>query len=286
MSMITLLRAGSLTGRDEKEAGLLLRRLLLAFGGGEFFFRPEEKPLLLLDLTLPAPQETGVNFDIRLAYGVYALAREHGVSQLTLAFRPAPGFDGELVLAKSGYGAFAGLPGIRLVDLSASPTRRRPTDTALLRDELEIAAPLLEADMVISLVKFKAGEGRLFGSGLHALGAAVTREAGLPFPEQERELVDIYSAVTPDLFIVDGLKGRAGFQPQAEDCLLAAVDGVAVDSVLAAMAGLDLGRVDSLNLAAQYGLGVGEPAGIAMYGDDLSQIMSGRQPAKGREKLN
>ena len=65
MSIITLLRAEHQIRHDEKEARLLLRRLLLAFGGAEFFFRPEEKPLLLLDLTLPAANGSGVNFDAR-----------------------------------------------------------------------------------------------------------------------------------------------------------------------------------------------------------------------------
>jgi|GEM_PF-1630825 len=284
MSIITLLRAEHPVRQDEKAAGLLLRRLLLAFGGAEFFFRPGEAPLLLADLTLPAPNASGVNFDVRLAYAVYALAREHGVPRLTLAFRPAPGFAAALVLEKSGYGALAGLPGLELVDLSAVAAKRRPTDTALVRDHLDIAAPLLEADILVSLVKFKAAEGRLFGSGLHALQAAVTPDPGPDAPERERELVDIYSTVTPDLFIVDALKGEGGFQPQAQDCLVGAVDAVALDSVLAAMSQTALSSVDSLNLAAQYGLGVGEPGGIAMYGDDLGEIIGGNAGSVTQER--
>ena len=77
------------------------------------------------------------------------------MTELTLAFRPAPGFTGAQVLEKSDYAAFAQLPGLRLVDLSRVETKRRATDTALLRDELDLAAPLVGADIIISLVKFK-----------------------------------------------------------------------------------------------------------------------------------
>lgn len=273
MSMITLLAAEPQIRHDEKAAGLLMRKLLLAFGGAEFFFRPEEKPLLLADLTLPADNGSGVNFDARLAYAVYALAREHGVKELTLAFRPAPGFDAATLLEKSGYAAFAALPGLRLLDLSAEPTLRRATDTALFRDHLNIAAPLISADIIISLVKYKAAEQRLFGSALHSLSIAAEREQELEQEQAERELVDIYSLTAPDLFIVDALKGEAGFQPQRGDCLLAATDAVALDAVLAAMSGIPLSSVNSLNLAAQYGLGMADPGGVAMYGDDLGDII-------------
>ena len=68
---------------------------------------------------------------------------------------------------------------------------------------------------------------------MHALSAAVPPDPALSLQEQERELVDIYSVVTPDLFIVDALKGEKGFQPHAQDCLLGAVDAVALDAVLA-----------------------------------------------------
>lgn len=277
MAMITLLQAEHQVRHNAKAAGLLLRRLLLAFGGAEFFFRPEEKPLLLLDLTLPADAESGVNFDPRLAYAVYALAREQGVKQMTLAFRPAPGFDATLVLEKSGYGAFAALPGLDMVDLSQAASRQRGSDIGLLHDELAVAAPLLGADILISLVKYKAAEGKLFGSALHSLRAAARLDEAADLQHQERELVDIYSLVTPDLFIVDGLKGKQGFQPQARDHVLAGVDAVAVDAVLAAMAAIPLEAVESLNLASQYGLGVGEPGSIAMYGDDLADIIDGKE---------
>ena len=90
---------------------------------------------------------------------------------------------------------------------------------------------------------------------------------------RERELVDIYSIVSPDLFIVDGLKGSNGFQPQEGDCLLAASDAVALDAVLSTISGIRIEGVESLCLAAQYGLGQGEPGAISLLGDDLGQFI-------------
>lgn len=271
--MISLLKAGAAVREQPREAGKLLRRLLLPFGGGDFFFTGGEKPLFLLDLTLPAAPDTGVNFDIRLAYAVTALARECGVSQLSFGVRAEAGFSFEEVLEKSGYRRLAELEGVRFLDLAAAESALRDTDTGLLLDQAALARPVLDADIIVSLAKFRSGEGHLFGSAMNNVRVAAALAAEYGFAEQQRALVDIYSVAAPDLTIVDGLIGSSGFQPQRGDFLLAATDAVAADAVLAAVAGIDLEDVAYLQLAAQYGLGVGEPGDIRLYGDDMGDVM-------------
>lgn len=273
MAIISLLRSEAKVREQSREASKLLRRTLLPFGGGDFFFVPHERPLFLLDLTLPADNELGVNFDLRLAYAVYALARDHGLKEIRFGARAEEGFDFNEVLKKSGYDALAELSDVRFIDLSAAEHLTRPTDTGLLLDEAQICRPALEADIIVSLAKFKAGSGHLFGSALNNVAAAAALNPGFSFADKQRALVDVYSVVTPDLTIVDGLIGAGNFQPQPADFLLAAVDAAAADAVLAAIAGIDLEDVGYLQLAAQYGLGVGDPADIRLYGDDMGEIM-------------
>ncbi len=270
MSMVTLLRAGELS--DVLPVQKTMNKLLLAFGGPEFFLAGAARPLFLVDLSLPAEPERGVNFDLRLACALIRLAQQH-VKELTLAFRPAAGFTAEQVLQKSGYGALSAWSGLTLLDLSTVPAVTRGVETRLSADELAVAQPLLTADVVISLVKYKAAENQLFGSALHSLQAAAPDCLCDDVEYQERRLVDLYSLAPPDLFIVDAVRGAAGFQPQAADCLLAGTDAVALDAVLATMGGIRLDTVSSLNLAVQYGQGVGDPGQIALYGDDLADVM-------------
>ena len=49
---------------------------------------------------------------------------------------------------------------------------------------------------------------------------------------------------------------------------------MALDTVLCAIAGIDAKTVESLVLAAQYGEGVNNPGDIAMFGDDLRDILA------------
>ena len=96
------------------------------------------------------------------------------------------------------------------------------------------------------------------------------------FDEQmrQRTLVDIYSAVSPDLVIVDCIKGQGGFQNNKASCVMAGSDVVALDTVLCAMADLPLAANEGLMLASQYGMGVSNPAEITIVGDDLREIMA------------
>lgn len=271
MSMITLLQAEERLRTEPKYASQLLEKLLLAFGGSKFFFDTDEKVAFLLDLSLPAENDRGVNFDIRLTYSLVSVYRRYRSDQLQFFFRPAAGFTAEQTLEMSGYKALSTLDNVVLTDLSECQTRSRRCGPCLTGESIDIYAPLVQADVLISLVKYKADQGQLFGSALHSLASCSPVEAENEF--RNRSLVDLYSVITPDLFIIDGLIGSGGFQPQAKDCLLAAADAVAADAVLAALAKIPAQQVDSLCLAAQYGLGIGDPSGIALYGDDMSQLM-------------
>ena len=270
MSMITLLQAEPNLRSDPQYASQLLDKLLLAFGGSAFFFSNQEKLAFLLDLTWPADADQGVNFDIRLAYALVTLVRKHRSGPVEFFYRPAPGFTGAQTLERSGYHALAALDDVHLTDLTGCSTVSRHSMTGLTGDQVEIYAPLAHADVVISLVKYKAAQGHLFGSALGSLIACTPTVYDEEF--QDRALVDLYSVITPDLFILDGLLGQRGFQPQKADCVLGAADAVSADAVLAALAHIPAAQVGSLCLAAQYGLGVGDPGGIALYGDDLSQL--------------
>ncbi|MEG1997103.1 MAG: hypothetical protein RR051_01530, partial [Clostridiales bacterium] len=87
-------------------------------------------------------------------------------------------------------------------------------------------------------------------------------------------LVDAWSIVCPDLFIVDGLRGSTGYQPQKEDCLLAATDPLALDTVLAVLSGINPGGVEYLCLGTQYALGHSHPGEIIISGDDLKELIN------------
>ena len=284
MSMISLLKTDMMDGA--KNAEQLIRHLLLPFGGGEFFFCPGEKVVFLADVTLPADNETGANFDIRLLWALLHLAKEQGIKELTVCIKPENGFTIEQILKNTSYGKLAELPGIRIVDLSQATVTPHPTDSRLVLEYADIYDELNSADVIISLAKFKTAENRLFGGALANAAYAADFPQDLSFELKQRALVDVYSIVSPDLTIVDCIKGQSGFQNNISSCVMAGSDAVALDTVLCAMADLDINNEESLVLASQYGMGISNPADIAMFGDDLREIMAGGSGSDADNKKN
>ena len=278
MPMISLLKADKKLSSSAKAADLLMRRLLLPLGGGEFYFAPGERLAIIADVSLPADNETGANFDIRLTWALINIARDAGVADITVCLRPEAGFDLDTVLERTSYGKLSGIDGVKVLGLTESQTTPHRTDTRLVLEDAEVYDVLSTADVIVSLAKFKTAENQLFGSALANIAYAAKLDDSLNFAMKQRALVDIYSIVAPDLTIVDCLIGQSGFQNNQVDCIIAGSDAVALDTVLCAIAGIDAKTVESLVLAAQYGEGVNNPGDIDMFGDDLRDIIAIEQP--------
>lgn len=272
MSVISLLTTKQDMRQQPREIGLMLRQLFLPFGGSQVYF-DAGRTVFLLDLLLPADNEAGVNFDLRLAYALAELARGKERRPVSFAVRTEEGFTLEQVLHSSGYHQLRQLEGVDFIDLRQSPTVSLAPDTRLALDQAAIYRPLAQAGLVISLAKLKAAEGSLFGGAMSNLALATPSLAGLDAEQRARALVDVYSVLAPDLTVVDGWQGQTGFQQHRGDFVLAASDAVAADAVLAAISGIDLSQVEYLQLAAQYGLGEGDPGNIHLYGDDIGELM-------------
>jgi len=126
---------------------------------------------------------------------------------------------------------------------------------------------VMDADIVISLPKFKT-------HGLTVVSGAIKNSYGiLPgaqkarlhkaagSPERFHEvIVEVFRLRVPDLFIVDAVMGMEGNGPASPDLrdiglVLASDNGVALDAVIAAMMGLEPGRLRFLRKAKELGLG-------------------------------
>lgn len=100
-------------------------------------------------------------------------------------------------------------------------------------------------------------------------------------------MVDIYQAVqVPMLHIMDALRGMDGQngpnggRPLSIGRLLSARNGVAMDTVMALMAGIEPGRVPMLRIAGERGLGPVTQDDIEIVGD-YEKVKGFRLPAAG-----
>ena len=144
---------------------------------------------------------------------------------------------------------------------------------------VSLSRVILEADIVISLPKFKTHGLTVLTGGIKnsygylpgAQKALLHRLAGSP--ERFHDLVvEVFKLRVPDLFILDAVVGMEGNGPASQDLrdiglLLAADNAVALDAVMAVMMGLDPGRLRFLRKAREEGLGDYDIRDIEILGE-------------------
>ena len=136
-------------------------------------------------------------------------------------------------------------------------------------ETVNVSRAIIDADIVISLPKFKT-------HGLTVMTGAIKNSYGLlpgaqkarlhkiaGSPERFHDLVvEVFQLRVPDLFIMDAVVGMEGNGPASPDLrdiglILAADNAVAMDAVVAAMMGLDPGRLRFLGKPPMPGWAAG-----------------------------
>ena len=147
-----------------------------------------------------------------------------------------------------------------------------------LVDKLVVSKAVLDADLLINVPKFKTHvQTRITGAVKNMFGILVGAEKArvhlsVPRPRQFSEaLVDIYRIRVPDLAIMDAVVGMEGNGPSSRDLrpvgkVLASLNGISLDGLMAAMMGFPAKSVDYLDIAAGQGLGEIDPARMEIQG--------------------
>ncbi len=159
---------------------------------------------------------------------------------------------------------------------------------------VSVSRDILEADVVISLPKFKThGLTVITGAVKNCYGylpgaqkAMLHKAAGTPARFHEL-IVEVYRLRVPDLFIMDAVVGMEGNGPASTELrdiglILASDNGIAMDSVVATLMGCDPGRLRFLQKAREVGLGDFDPATIEVIGE-LKPIAGFKLPPLGGE---
>jgi uncharacterized protein (DUF362 family)/Pyruvate/2-oxoacid:ferredoxin oxidoreductase delta subunit len=178
---------------------------------------------------------------------------------------------------KTGFLDVSERTGAPLVGFEAGGTAVR----AAGQHRYHLARPVLEADVVINLPKFKTHGFALFTGAIKNCYGVLPgyQKATLhklhPHPTDfSARLVDVYAAVRPALTLMDGVVGMEGNGPATGDLrpvglLLASADGVALDAVAAAVMGFREGEVDAIRIAGERSLGASRLADIEIAGESL-----------------
>ena len=250
----------------DKAMETIFQAFPLSFAGKKVVIKP--------NILGPYPEEKGITTHPSLVRALVTALKKRGASCLVGDNPGASGYAANERCAEiSGIlnaadGCFVNF---------AKETVRVETKSRWVK-KLAVSKPVLDADIVISLPKFKTHlQTRITGAVKNMFGILVGAEKArvhlsAPRPEHFSEaLVDIYQMRIPDLTIMDAVVGMEGNGPSGEGLrpigkILAAQNGVSLDGLMAAMMGLPQNRVDLLRIAGQRGLGEVDPAKMEIQG--------------------
>lgn len=253
MSKLAILKAESYEFLPLKEKILALFEYL---GGLENIIPSNSKLLLKPNLLSARLPESCVNTHPEFVRAVIEVLKKR-TSRIQLGDSPGGYANYEEVLEKSGMKKIAQESGIEIVKFEKSK----------LVDSIPIAEEVLDADMVISLPKFKthcltiitAGVKNCFGCIPGLFKSQVHKENPKAI-DLSRVLLKVYRIVRPRITIVDAIYSMQGDGPSAGNprktgLILAGQDAVSVDSVLSYLIGVDPLTIPTNRIAYQEGLG-------------------------------
>lgn len=240
--------------------------------------------LLKPNLCIPLPDGSPQTTDYRVMQEIVNIARTLGAAKVVIAEGSFTGnaFD-EVALKMNKYDR---IKGVTLYNFNANEKgdcyELTPRDS-LVQRTLFIPKLYMDADVVITVAKLKTHfmtreslslknvigvpPDRIYGgtgdkTGLHNLGL-------------NRVMIDLNRIRKPDFAVIDGIIGGQGWGPVSNtpvksNVVFAGTDLVALDTVACGFMGVP---VDThIELAARYGLGIGDMSRIKIAGAQLDAI--------------
>ena len=257
----------------------VLDRLLALMGGLERFVRPGQYVLIKPNLVAGAPPESGGTTHVELIEALVRRVQRLGPGRLVVAEGAAVA-DPARTFELLGYRAMADRTGVELVDLDHAEHDPRPLADPRYPGTLEVARPILECDVLISVGCLKTHINAGITVALKNAFGTITQEARTRIHREyrlEECLCDLCRIRPPDLVIIDGLVGADGVaggadfsRPANARLMLAGDNAVATDAIGARVMRQDV-HIRTMDWAAEYGMGPNDPAAIEVVGLGLDE---------------
>lgn len=264
---------------DAQRIRKAVQQALELIGGIEDLIRPGKKVLLNPSwVAPPTDPERGVITQAEVTEAVAEIVRSLG-AQVVIAESSAVGVDSDKVIEGSGYRRLRE-KGYEVVDLKKVKTVMIPVPQGgKVFPEVETYRMVHEADVIISLPKLKTHDQT-------EITCAIKKLKGLLSDKYKRLMhqeglfdgvVDLFSAVKPQLAVVDGIICQEGLgpvfgRPLEMGLIVAGKDLVAVDAVCGRIMGFEPEEVLLTTKSAERGLGVCRAEEIEVLGEPVEKV--------------
>lgn len=273
-----------------------VQRSIELIGGLETIIKPGDRVFVKINhLPPPSPPERGIVTHPVFAEAVLELLKKAG-AEITVGDEietaPVDGFS------TSGFRQMCQRAGVRLINLREEGFVVRECNGLLLK-EVYLSRAALEADVIVNLPKLKTHSLTVFTGGIKnmygTIPGSLRRRLHGEYPDSEdfsRMLTDIFSAIRPQLTLMDGIVAMEGEGPAAGSVrklgvILASRDAVAVDAVATGIIGMEPMDIATTRYAHERGLGVGSPDSIEVVGESIESVATSnfRLPVSAKRAL-
>ncbi len=260
----------------------ILRSLELIGGIGEIV-KPGDTVLLKVNVIIGFPPERAATTHPAVVGAMTEIVNEAGGIPWVGDSSGAYGYTAKS-LELSGIKGACEEYGGKLINFESTGAYSVNIEGQILKT-VNIAKPAIDCDVLVSMPKMKTHQltkytgavknfyGVIPGSGKAAIHRQAPTEESL-----SRAVVDIYSALKPQLAVMDGIVGMEGEgatngTPIDSNVILSCRDCVALDAVTSEIMGFPHKDILTTRFANERGLGIGELDKIEVTGEIIEDVM-------------
>ena len=256
-----------------------VREALELLGGVDIFIRPGSRVLIKPNLLMAKEPEFGIDTHPEVVRAVIKILKEINCKIFVGDGPSVWGNQAEnvdQVYEVSGIKKVCEEEGVDLVKFE----NRR------MREKFPLTTWIDNCDYVVNLPKFKSHSLTTLSAGVKNLFGCVVGNFKMELHKNYFDLddfcgilLDIYKEVRPALTIVDGIIAMEGEGPATSgklrqaNLIVAGVDCVSIDSILAAVMGLKPEDILTNKIGQKRGLGIADLKNIEVLGEKLENVV-------------
>lgn len=264
---------------DEATVAKALNSAVDLIGGIRNFIKPGERILIKPNMLSGKPPEAAVTTHPSLVKAAIDMVRDAGATPLV---GDSPGIgSARKVAERSGILDVCNKAGVELIDLKTLTVAENPLGDKFKR--LEVATEALSVDGIVNVAKLKthaqmhmtAAVKNIFGCVPGKLKPQWHLAAGVDNAHFAQMLLDLYLFLSPRLNIIDAIvsmegNGPGNGDPRRTGLIMASSNGVALDTVAAAVLGAHHSDIPILREAIRRNMDAADINCIDIRGKSLS----------------
>lgn len=239
------------------------------------------------NLVVADPAEEGATTDPRIIAGIIEFLQEMGINDIKIMESSWTGGNTRTAFRECGYNQLGEEYGVEIIDLKQD----RAKNIAVADENFKVCRQVLAVDYLINVPVLKAHCQTKMTCALKNLKGCIPDSEKRRYHREglHKPIALLNKVLRPNLIIVDGIYGDLTFEeggnPVKMDRLIIGKDPVLIDSYAARLLGYEIGTIDYIGYAADYGLGsidieaadireLNSPGNISQPAGQLSRVTS------------